>query len=154
MALIKCEECGKEISQKAELCPKCGRRVKKLINKSKIIAILMLVILIIGISIGIATIVKNNSEISKYKKEAISIIKDYKKNEIKKEKAVQELVMISINARKTSNEIEEKGKTIPNKKAQKLDRMALIIYSISEDMRLEKSDEEIEEQIEELKNIK
>lgn len=29
MALIKCKECGKEISTKAEMCPNCGIRVKK-----------------------------------------------------------------------------------------------------------------------------
>lgn len=29
MALIKCNECGKEISTKAEMCPNCGVRVKK-----------------------------------------------------------------------------------------------------------------------------
>lgn len=29
MALIKCSECGKEISDKADKCPNCGRPVKK-----------------------------------------------------------------------------------------------------------------------------
>ena len=28
MALIKCKECGNEISSKAETCPKCGLRLK------------------------------------------------------------------------------------------------------------------------------
>lgn len=29
MALIKCIECGNEISDKAEICPKCGAKTKK-----------------------------------------------------------------------------------------------------------------------------
>lgn len=32
MALIKCEECGNEISTKAEACPKCGAPVKAQIH--------------------------------------------------------------------------------------------------------------------------
>lgn len=154
MALIKCEECGNEISEEAKTCPKCGRRVKKIISKCKMIAILILLVLIVSILMGAITIAKNNNEINKYKKEAISIIEDYKEKKIEKEKAAQELTMISINAKKESDKIEGKDKAISNKKAQKLDRMALIIYSISEDIRMEENSEEIEEQIEELKRIK
>ena len=29
MALIKCPECGKEISDKAKACPECGYKMKK-----------------------------------------------------------------------------------------------------------------------------
>lgn len=29
MALVKCKECGSEISTKAESCPKCGAKIKK-----------------------------------------------------------------------------------------------------------------------------
>ena len=29
MSLIKCEECGKEISDKAEICPNCGNPMNK-----------------------------------------------------------------------------------------------------------------------------
>ena len=32
MALIKCGECGKEISQKAKTCPSCGDPVKSIGN--------------------------------------------------------------------------------------------------------------------------
>lgn len=28
MALIKCDECGKDISEKAEICPSCGNPIK------------------------------------------------------------------------------------------------------------------------------
>ena len=32
MALIKCPECGNDISNKAEVCPKCGLNIQKLDN--------------------------------------------------------------------------------------------------------------------------
>ena len=38
MALIKCSECGKEISNKANICPNCGISLKTGgLNKNKII---------------------------------------------------------------------------------------------------------------------
>lgn len=30
MALIKCDECGKQISDKAKVCPSCGLEIKTL----------------------------------------------------------------------------------------------------------------------------
>ena len=40
MALIKCDECGKEISNKANICPNCGISLKTGgLNKNKIIKI-------------------------------------------------------------------------------------------------------------------
>ncbi len=35
MALMKCQECGKEISDKAEACPHCGCPVEKMLRKQK-----------------------------------------------------------------------------------------------------------------------
>ncbi|MBR1915023.1 MAG: zinc ribbon domain-containing protein [Alphaproteobacteria bacterium] len=29
MSLVKCKECGKEISKDAEICPNCGKKIKK-----------------------------------------------------------------------------------------------------------------------------
>ena len=56
MALIKCPECGKEISDKAESCPNCGMRVKnnKLKMSIKIVLIIFLTIFVILAIIGIA----------------------------------------------------------------------------------------------------
>ena len=36
MALIKCSECGKEISDKAEMCVNCGNPIQKEIKKEKL----------------------------------------------------------------------------------------------------------------------
>ena len=33
MALIKCPECGNEVSDSAEICPKCGYGIKKYLNE-------------------------------------------------------------------------------------------------------------------------
>lgn len=36
MALIKCSECGKEISDKADVCMNCGNPIQKAIKQEKI----------------------------------------------------------------------------------------------------------------------
>lgn len=55
MALIKCPECGKEISDKASACPNCGYKTKKEIqvNKKQIIVLIALIIAVVGIIFGI-----------------------------------------------------------------------------------------------------
>lgn len=35
MALIKCSECGKEISDKAEICVNCGNPIQKIYKEEK-----------------------------------------------------------------------------------------------------------------------
>ena len=49
MALIKCEECGKEVSTKAKTCPHCGAPVKtnKGINTMKIVKWITIVFVIL-----------------------------------------------------------------------------------------------------------
>lgn len=48
MALIKCKECGKEISKKADSCPNCGFNLKKeKENLNQGIGCLVLIVLII-----------------------------------------------------------------------------------------------------------
>lgn len=51
MALIKCPECGKEVSDKADVCPSCGYPIKKVEEKKQkesVTSILSLVFLILG----------------------------------------------------------------------------------------------------------
>ena len=52
MALIKCPECGKEISDKAKNCPSCGCKIKSKIGKRKIIILVIALLLIIGGILG------------------------------------------------------------------------------------------------------
>ena len=48
MEKVKCKECGKEISKKAEICPNCGCRVKSNLLKLIIVDILVIVIIVCG----------------------------------------------------------------------------------------------------------
>ena len=58
MALIKCKECGKEISDKAKSCPNCGNPINddtytKEVKANKKVAIFIIIILIILCVIGL-----------------------------------------------------------------------------------------------------
>lgn len=69
MALIKCPECGKEISDKTKKCPECGYPIKKLNKKSgtkrKIIISLIIVIgIIFIISITVIIIKLSNGKLT------------------------------------------------------------------------------------------
>lgn len=46
--LIKCTECGKEISTKADICQNCGVKLKKRRNKNLLIIPLVLLVLVLG----------------------------------------------------------------------------------------------------------
>ncbi len=48
MALIKCPECGKEISSQVSTCPSCGYRLKK----SKVPVIIAGLTLIVGVALA------------------------------------------------------------------------------------------------------
>lgn len=63
MALIRCKECGKEISDSVKKCPNCGYREKKKVSKKKIIVlgIIFTILAIIGIIFTIL-IYKHNIE--------------------------------------------------------------------------------------------
>lgn len=52
MALIKCPECGREISDTAGCCPGCGCPMKNNNTKKNVLAILIVAIAIIGIGMG------------------------------------------------------------------------------------------------------
>ena len=77
MALVKCKECGNEISDTIKKCPHCGYKEKKPLNKKMFIiigAITTLLFLLSGILI-FTTIGKPLTENEKF---AVECIKDYK----------------------------------------------------------------------------
>ncbi|MDC7141558.1 zinc-ribbon domain-containing protein [Bacteroides finegoldii] len=49
MALVKCNECGNEISSTASRCPKCGTRTLNSKRKRKRFTIIVVAILLFGI---------------------------------------------------------------------------------------------------------
>ena len=65
MALVKCPECGKEISSQLKKCNNCGYKLKqvdkKKIKKFGIIGVILTVLVIVGVIVGI-NISKNNQE--------------------------------------------------------------------------------------------
>ena len=80
MALVKCKECGNEISDQAITCPNCGAKTETAIHKKHNVIILLAVVLIIGI-IGISIyFIKSNNPLYKYSKEAVKVLKNYKQN--------------------------------------------------------------------------
>lgn len=68
MAIIFCPECGKEISDTNKKCPHCGfklPKIKKSVNKKKravIIAVIIVLVLGVGGTVGIVQASKLNSE--------------------------------------------------------------------------------------------
>ena len=106
MALIKCKECGTEISDQAKKCPKCGVKTEKAIKKSKYIKIFSALALTIIIIIAVIIIVKVNDPIHQYSREAIMILEDYKEDKITAEKAAKKLDEISYEAKEKSYEEE------------------------------------------------
>lgn len=78
MALIKCKECGKEISDTVRKCPNCGYCEKKKLN-SKMLTIVgcaLLLTLIIGVVIIFTTIGKPLTELEQT---AVDCLIDYRK---------------------------------------------------------------------------
>lgn len=77
MALVKCPECGHEISAEAQVCPKCGHPITYLKWKTKCLSS-VLAILVIVVFIAIAKTRNENREISpssqssSYSKDAIT----------------------------------------------------------------------------------
>ena len=78
MALIKCPECGKEISDTVKNCPNCGYRKKtKINNKIFIIGVaIVALVLIIGI---IFMFIKREQPLTKLEQQAVDCVIDYKK---------------------------------------------------------------------------
>ena len=57
METMKCKECGKELSTKAEICPNCGVRVKKKSTFSIIFRVLEIITVIVVLIILIVVVV-------------------------------------------------------------------------------------------------
>lgn len=95
MALIKCKECGKDISDTAKVCINCGAKTEKakLVNKKiKLYGIISIIIILIVCGI---ILIYNNNPLVKNKNKAISLFEKYKNDEIDTPKLVDELKQLS-----------------------------------------------------------
>lgn len=98
MALIKCNECGKDISDTAKVCINCGAKTEKTktTNKNiKIISIVSIAIILIIITIVLIYINnpanKNIIVLNSYKKQSKKIINSYFENTITIDDAISKI---------------------------------------------------------------
>ena len=95
MALIKCKECGKTISDEAKSCPNCGSPTEKSKNKRVKIFKLAFTIGIIIVALIVFCLVfigvRHNSDSYIYGQQAISIINDFKERKISNHDAIKQL---------------------------------------------------------------
>lgn len=149
MALIKCKECGKEISDKATTCPGCGAKTEMAINnnnnnnKNIIIAISIIVIIA---TIGITTyFIRTSNSLYKYSRETIEILEQYQNADLTNKEASRKIKNLHdvINSKSRNEELT---------KSISLGKLASELYLISielEDNKL--SNSKIDEYITELK---
>lgn len=76
MALVKCKECGKEMSDTVKKCPNCGYKEKKPVNK-KVFIIIGVILVVLCVSAGIF-IIKSNKPLTDREKDAVACISNYK----------------------------------------------------------------------------
>ena len=80
MALIKCPECNKEISDTAKRCPCCGYKFP--IKNKSTICIICFVIIAIIIIISSIILYTHSQPLYKYKHQIIETLNDYKNDTI------------------------------------------------------------------------
>ncbi len=80
MALVKCKECGKEISNQAATCPNCGAKTETSIKKKHNIFVSICIITVIIMILLCVYFIHTSNPINKYKHEAISILEQYKQD--------------------------------------------------------------------------
>lgn len=73
MALIKCKECGKKISDTVRVCPNCGYKEKKQISKKNciIIGVIVIVLIISALIIGIFVKINKDKQIKEYEQSLV-----------------------------------------------------------------------------------
>lgn len=77
MALIKCSECGREISDKADMCPNCGYPIKNIKNKNNSIIkkknyVIGFIFLAIIFIVGIGTLLLTTKNLRQYQKAKVA----------------------------------------------------------------------------------
>jgi DNA-directed RNA polymerase subunit RPC12/RpoP len=75
MAMVKCSECGKQISSKVKKCPHCGYRQKQKITINKKLIIGLLIVFVLGVGVFIAY---NNRPLNSTEKKVVLVLNDYK----------------------------------------------------------------------------
>lgn len=71
MALIKCRECGSEISSRAESCPHCGAKTRFGLNESSkkeksVVTVILILVSVVGSILFFSGLMTMMSDISAY----------------------------------------------------------------------------------------
>lgn len=77
--LVKCKECGNEVSKKADACPKCGAKRRKTSRVTWLVLILLVLIVVAGVSAP-PPVQKTAAEIEATKKERVATLLSELKN--------------------------------------------------------------------------
>lgn len=77
MALVKCPECGKEISDTSKRCPHCGYREKKKINKKVFLIGGIIIALLITFGI-VFSFINREKPLTELEQKAVDCVLDYK----------------------------------------------------------------------------
>ena len=107
MALLKCTECGKEISDNSKKCIQCGspiKKEKKKIDTKKVLFISISLFVIIGIIIGIIIKLNNDKE-KKELEEQERIIENKRKVENEYKQNIDEVIDLMLDGGITAEEV-------------------------------------------------
>ncbi len=157
MALIKCKECGKDISDTAEVCINCGAKTEKAKRDNKNIVRSGIVILIIVLLASVMFAIYNHNPKIKVCNKAINILEKYRKDEIDTPKLINELKTLS-------NEAETLSKKARKSETQlDLSNISITLYLMSYEIsdtyyywnsHAETNDVKIDEYIKNIKKLK
>lgn len=125
MALIKCPECNKEISDTAKRCPNCGYKFP--IKNKKNICIIILVIIAIVIIVSGSLLYIHSQPLYKYKHQIIETLNDYKNDTISYDTAYKKINTIESQV----NREYEKEKEKDLSKSIKLNSLKVTISGIT-----------------------
>ena len=123
MAMIKCPECGKEISDKAKVCPNCGVKIKGKSKKIPIIIIVLLLIIIIG---SVYFIISNkDGKKDEQKENQANTVDETKTNDIVKEQEDKYKKYVDIAINNTKQQLKHPDSINLNK--------VIVLYKIEND---------------------
>lgn len=123
MALIKCPECNKEISDTAKRCPSCGYKFP--IKNKRTICIICFVIIAIIIIISSIILYTHSQPLYKYKHQIIETLNDYKNDTISYDTAYKKINAIGSKVDKEYEDEKDLSKRI------KLSSLNITISSIT-----------------------
>lgn len=109
--LVKCQECGKEISDEAKRCPNCGVTTKTLkdkrqkTKKNTILAIVF--ILIFALLLGLIVYERTSNDLYKYSRQAIKVLEDYLDSKITYKEASDKIDVIHDIVEDKYNEVKD-----------------------------------------------